>query len=194
MESKEMYKEVIAVTNRHLCRRPFLEQVKSVCRLKPRALVLREKDMEEEEYERLARQVLPICESYQVPCILHLFSDTAEKLHVDKIHLPLWKLQEKKGLEKAYSVIGASVHSVQEAQTAEKLGVSYIMTGHVFSTGCKPGLPPRGLEFLEEVCRAVKIPVYAIGGMELTEGCLKKVKEKGAAGMCVMSGFMNKSL
>lgn len=190
MGSNDMYQDIIAVTNRHLCRGSFLEQIQYVCGLKPRALVLREKDMKEEEYERLALQVIPISESFHVPCILHLFSDTAKKLQVDKIHLPLWKLQEKKGLEKAFSVIGASVHSVQEAQTAEKLGVSYIMAGHVFSTSCKPGLPPKGLNFLEEVCGAVRIPVYAIGGMELTESCLNIVKERGAAGMCVMSGLM----
>ena len=189
MESKEMYQNIIAVTNRHLCKRPFLEQIKSICRLTPRALVLREKDLEIEEYERLARQVLPICESYDVPCILHLFSETAEKLHMDKIHLPLWNLQEE-GRSNAFTVVGTSVHSVQEAKMAEKLGATYLMAGHVFSTDCKPGLPPRGLTFLEEVCEAVTIPVYAIGGMELTESCYRQVMETGAVGMCVMSGLM----
>ena len=37
--------------------------------------------------------------------------------------------------------------------------------GHIYATDCKQGLPPRGLDFLEEVCRAVDIPVWAIGGI-----------------------------
>lgn len=190
MGSNEFYQGIIAVTNRHLCSRPFLEQIESVCRLQPRALVLREKDMEEEEYQRLARLVLPICENFQIPCILHSFSDTAKKLHVDKIHLPLLKLQEQGRAEPEFSVIGTSVHSVQEARRAEELGATYVIAGHIFKTGCKPGVPPRGLDFLEEVCGAVSIPVYAIGGMLLTVSCLKEIKERGAAGMCVMSGLM----
>ena len=52
-----MYKDLIAVTNRHLCSRPFTEQITRVCQLHPRALILREKDLPEEEYFSLARQV-----------------------------------------------------------------------------------------------------------------------------------------
>ena len=37
--------------------------------------------------------------------------------------------------------------------------------GHVFATGCKPGLPGRGVELLAQVCQASPLPVYAIGGV-----------------------------
>ena len=36
---------IIAITNRHLCSRPFMEQLERVCKLHPHAIVLREKDM-----------------------------------------------------------------------------------------------------------------------------------------------------
>ena len=52
-----MYRDLIAVTNRHLCSRPFTEQITRVCKLHPKALILREKDLPEEEYFSLARQV-----------------------------------------------------------------------------------------------------------------------------------------
>ena len=58
--------KIIAVTNRSLCERPFLEQIKRVCETKPAALILREKDLPETEYEEMARQVLAICEEYGV--------------------------------------------------------------------------------------------------------------------------------
>lgn len=56
-----MYRDLIAVTNRHLCSRPFTEQITRVCKLHPKALILREKDLPEEEYFSLARQVKEIC-------------------------------------------------------------------------------------------------------------------------------------
>ena len=85
--------------------------------------------------------------------------------------------------------MGTSVHSPEEAALAEKLGASYVTAGHIFATDCKKGVPPRGLDFLENVCKSVKIPVYAIGG--ITRSNMHLALEKGAAGVCVMSGLMN---
>ena len=87
-----------------------------------------------------------------------------------------------------FAVKGCSCHSPEEAEEAESLGASYITAGHVFATDCKKGLPPRGLDFLEEVCHRVKIPVFAIGG--ISPGNIASVREAGAAGGCVMSGLM----
>ena len=48
------YGQVVAVTNRSLTERPFLEQIRRVCEMHPDALILREKDLSEKEYEELA--------------------------------------------------------------------------------------------------------------------------------------------
>ena len=40
---------------------------------------------------------------------------------------------------------------------AERLGATYVTAGHIFTTDCKKGLPPRGLDFLKNVCDAVTI-------------------------------------
>lgn len=86
--------------------------------------------------------------------------------------------------------IGASVHSVQEALRAEALGADSVTAGHIYETSCKEGLPPRGTEFLRAVCSAVRIPVYAIGGIRLEENQIRAVLGCGAAGVCIMSGMM----
>ena len=57
---------IIAVTNRHLCSRPFMEQLERICKLHPHAIVLREKDMPEAEYLSLARDVTALCKEYDV--------------------------------------------------------------------------------------------------------------------------------
>ena len=54
--------------------------------------------------------------------------------------------------------------------------------GHVYVTDCKKGLPPRGLEFLKEVCTKVTIPVYAIGGIHAGTGQIQEVMDCGASG------------
>lgn len=73
-----MYRDLIAVTNRHLCSRPFTEQITRVCKLHPKALILREKDLPEEEYFSLARQVKEICEQFKVPFIPHFIQPLRE--------------------------------------------------------------------------------------------------------------------
>ena len=72
--------KIIAVSNRKLCNRPFLEQIERVCKIHPEAVILREKDLTEEEYGTLAKEVMNICSRYQVSCILHNFWKTALEL------------------------------------------------------------------------------------------------------------------
>ena len=61
--------QVVAVTNRSLCHRPFLEQLEMVCQTHPAFIILREKDLPEQEYQELAAQVLDLCKNnpYQTP-------------------------------------------------------------------------------------------------------------------------------
>lgn len=181
--------DILCVTNRALCKEDFLARVEKVAANHPKGIILREKDLSEEEYKKLAEKVLQICNEQNVPCILHSFVDIASELGAENIHLPLQVLRgidEKK--KETFKQIGASCHSVEEAQEAEHSGCTYITAGHVFVTDCKKGLAPRGLEFLRNVCESVSIPVYAIGGINSEN--IDAVRKKGAAGACVMSGLM----
>lgn len=183
--------KIIAVSNRKLCIRPFLEQIERVCKIHPEAVILREKDLTEEEYGTLAKEVMNICSRYQVSCILHNFWKTALELGCTSVHLPLPILQKITDEEKKkFTKIGISIHSVEEAKEAEQLGASYLTAGHIYATDCKRGLPPRGLGFLKEVCREVSIPVYGIGGIKFDEEQWNDMKKGGAVGGCVMSGMM----
>lgn len=185
------FQNIITVTNRALCTRPFLEQVERICLLHPKALVLREKDLSEADYEALAKQVLSICEKYDVPCILHSFPDVVIRLQQDAIHLPLWKLKKMTDdTRHQFQTIGCSIHSVKEAMEASSLGATYLTAGHIFTTECKKGLPPRGLSFLKEVCAATSLPTYGIGGIHLDSSQMREVMEAGADGVCIMSEMM----
>lgn len=156
----------------------------------PKALILREKDLSEAEYEELASEVLEICAEYQVPCMLHTYVNVARKLKYPYIHLPLFLLRENSGNLGDFLRVGSSVHSVREAVEAENAGATYLTAGHVYVTDCKKGLPPRGLDFLKEVCENVQIPVYAIGGIHAGTGQIAEVMSHGASGGCIMSEMM----
>ena len=61
--------KIIAVSNRKLCERSFLEQIERVCQMKPQAIILREKDLLEEEYRILSEEVLSVCKKYELSLI-----------------------------------------------------------------------------------------------------------------------------
>ena len=188
---------LLAVTNRHLSVHPYLEQIARICQTHPKGLILREKDLEAESYLALAAQVLDICHKYDVPCILHTFWKEAIALGCTSIHLPLPLLRRlsEKGILfspefTSFTVLGTSVHSVAEAREAEHLGVTYLTAGHIYVTDCKKGLAPRGLHFLQEVCKSVSVPVYGIGGIKFDPVQWQELQSAGATGGCIMSGMM----
>ena len=181
--------DILCVTNRKLCREDFLTRIERIAACRPAGIILREKDMTPEEYTELAAAVMEICEQHGVKCILHSFTDIAISLHAQAIHLPLHLLHEMTQEQKAhFKALGVSCHSVEDALEAQALGCTYITAGHVFETDCKKGLPGRGLEFLRNVCAAVDIPVYGIGGIAADNIAL--VREAGATGACLMSSLM----
>lgn len=193
---------LLAITNRHLCSDNFLEQIKKIISINldnnsknssllsnsKIKIVLREKDLSEEDYEYLAKKVLSICDSSNIECILHTYYNVAKRLNCGSIHLPLHILRENPDLAKSFSTIGVSIHSVNEAIEAQNLNAAYITAGHIFETDCKKGLSGRGLDFLHQVVDSVNIPVYAIGGINKSN--IDSVLENGAYGACIMSGLM----
>lgn len=186
----------IAVSNRKLCGFPLPVQVQRLGALaqdKPAALILREKDLSEMEYEALGWQVMASCREADITCIFHYYIEAARRLGGTRIHLPMSVFMEHSSRLEDFERVGVSIHSVEDALAACRLGASYLTFGHVFSTDCKPGLLPRGPEMLREVCAAVArhyplVSVYAIGGIcrENAQLCIAQ----GATGVCLMSEAM----
>jgi len=82
---------------------------------------------------------------------------------------------------------GVSAHDVEEAIAAENAGASYITVSPVFPTASKPGHPGLALDGLERICSAVRIPVFALGGLVPADigACLRA----GAYGVAGISLF-----
>jgi thiamine-phosphate pyrophosphorylase len=77
---------------------------------------------------------------------------------------------------------------VEEAIDAEELGANYLIAGHIFETECKQGLRSRGIEFVEKICKNVKIPVIAIGGIRPDN--IEEVLNTRVSGIAIMSYAM----
>lgn len=82
-------------------------------------------------------------------------------------------------------VVGASTNNVVEARAAEAAGASYIAVGDMFGTGSKEGTRSASPERLAEVKRAVRLPVFGIGGINVSN--VQQAIAAGADGVAVIS-------
>jgi thiamine-phosphate pyrophosphorylase len=110
--------------------------------------------------------------------------EAALRLGADGVHLG----RSDVGAERAVAeglLLGTSAASVEEAREGEAKGAAYVGAGPVSATPSKPDADPAiGLEGLAEICRAVSIPVVAIGGVDVSNAadCIRA----GAAGVAVI--------
>ncbi|MFR6370357.1 MAG: thiamine phosphate synthase [Phascolarctobacterium succinatutens] len=185
---------LITVTDSASCPRPLAEQIERLAKLlelRPQAVILRAKALDKAAYRTLALEVQQSCEAAGIPLILHSDWQLARELGVSMLHLPLALLRQISEYERAYFTwLSTSVHSVGEAQEAQELGATVLIAGHIYTTHCKAGLAPRGLGFLQAVCSAVSLPVYAIGGIGFDATQHAELQANGARGACVMSAYM----
>ena len=86
-------------------------------------------------------------------------------------------------------LIGASVHSADEARDAEQAGADWCVAGHVFETPSHPGEPRRENNFIPDVVAAVKVPVIAIGGIRPEH--VRSLVHRGAHGIAAIRGIWN---
>lgn len=185
---------LIAVTDSASCPRPLAEQIERLTKLtelRPQAVILRAKSLDKAAYRTLALQAQQSCKVTGIPLILHSDWQLARELGISMLHLPLALLRQISECKRThFTWLSTSVHGVGEAQEAQALGATVLIAGHIYTTQCKAGLAPRGLGFLQAVCNAVSLPVYAIGGIGFDAAQHAELQANGARGACVMSAYM----
>lgn len=118
--------------------------------------------------------------------------DLALAADLDGVHLPERSLPAAvaRGLLPAGALIGASVHSPEGAHDAAD-GADYLLVGTVYATPSHPGRTGSGPEGLARVRAAVRLPLFAIGGV--TPGRVPELRAAGAAGVAVLGGVWSAS-
>lgn len=122
----------------------------------------------------------------------------ADGVHLGETSIPLADalplLRKRPGIITAANnfYLGRSCHSIESALAAEHDGAHYIFFGPVFPTPSKAAFgPPQGLETLVKVCRSVRIPVLAVGGITLENA--RQCVQAGAAGIAAIRLFQEAS-
>ncbi len=199
------------VTDRKALASPDAASLLSVVRRAAAAGVdwiqIREKDLSDGALAALAREAVAAVRGFATRILVNGRFDVAVAAGAGSVHLggdalPLaevaaWCVRNVSGYVMAAPenallsspfLLGASCHSLAEAQAAERDGAHYILFGPVYATPSKVQFgTPQGLARLEEVCRVVRIPVLAIGGITLNNAheCLRA----GAAGIAAIRLF-----
>lgn len=113
------------------------------------------------------------------------FCVNADGVHLGQDDLPLKEARRILGKKK---IIGISTHNLEQAIEAERDGADYIGFGPVFRTITKDAGEPKGTDMLREVKTKVKIPVVAIGGINLKN--IRIVLDTGIDAVAVASAIL----
>lgn len=171
------------ITNRKLVKteKEYLRIIENISK-KVDYIILREKDLIDSDYEKL---YLKVKAKVKKECVLIINSNiyVYKKYNEKILHLSFIDfLKYKRDINEK---IGVSIHSLEEAQIAEKLGAAYVLASNIYETKCKSGKRGKGVEFIDELINHVRCPVIALGG--ITNENKEMVLNSGAAGIATMS-------
>lgn len=175
---------LLCITDRHAVSQGTLEDaLKELIHSGLHAVQVREKDMPDDAYRTLLFRIHENCEGIAVRLFVNMRVDIAREYGLG-LHLPdgsdIAAARETMGPDAS---IGVSVHSQDAARAAELSGASFVMFGPIFQTRSKTGSQPVGIDALSGVCKAVRLPVVAVGGItpDNAASCLEAGAEAVAA-------------
>lgn len=155
-------------------------------------LQLREKNLDFSSFLELARDIKKIADKYRVPYVINDNVDIAIACGADGVHVGQEDMDAKEvrktiGPDK---ILGVSAQTVEQAVNAENNGADYIGVGSVFPTSTKPDAETVSFETLRNICKAVSIPVVAIGGINKDNAI--KLAGTGIDGIAVVSAIFTR--
>ena len=182
-----------AVTDRHwLNGRTLYSQVEEALKGGATFIQLREKELDEEHFLEEAKEIKELCRRYQVPFVINdnveiALAVDADGVHVGQSDMEAGDVRTKLGPDK---MIGVSAQTVEQAVMAEQNGADYLGVGAVFPTGSKADALEVSHDTLKAICKAVKIPVIAIGG--ISKENILELSGSGVCGIAVISAIFAK--
>lgn len=168
----------------------FLRRTEEALRGGVTLLQLREKDRTTREYLSLAEKVHELTRRYGVPLLIDDRLDVAmamdaEGVHLGQSDLPIHMARRILGPDK---IVGATAKTVPQATEAYEQGADYLGVGAIYPTTTKVKTVLTSTDTLRDICKAVPIPVNAIGGLNKTN--IDVLCGIPIAGICVVSAIM----
>ncbi len=181
---------VYAVTDRAwLNGKTLEEQVEKAIQGGATLIQLREKQLHYDDFLEQAIKIKKITAQYHIPFIINDNVEIALAVDADGVHVGQKDMQANMVRKKLgeNKIIGVSVQTLEQALSAEKNGADYLGVGAVFSTSTKQDASEVSFETLQNICKAVSIPVVAIGGINIKN--IAKLKNSGIDGVAVVSAI-----
>ena len=179
-----------AITDRHWLNGQTLKsQVEKALKGGATMIQIREKDLNEKDFLLEAEELLALCRSYNVPFIVNDNVELAVKIGADGVHVGQSDMNARdvRALIGNDKILGVSTQTVEQALFAQECGADYLGVGAVFPTGSKGDAEVLDRKTLMDICKAVSIPVVAIGG--ITKDNVRELKGTGIAGISVISAI-----
>lgn len=179
-----------AVTDRSwLNGRTLYDQVEEALKGGVTFVQLREKNLDDTAFLQEAKEIKELCARFHVPFVINDNVDIAAEIDADGVHvgqsdMEAGDVRKKLGPDK---IIGVSAQTVEQALRAQAHGADYLGVGAVFPTGSKADAVEVSHDTVREICRAVDIPVIAIGG--ITRENVIELKGTGICGIAVISAI-----
>jgi thiamine-phosphate diphosphorylase len=154
-------------------------------------LQLRVKSLPPVDFLELAKDARTATRAHDCKLIIDDRIDIALACHADGVHLGQDDLPLSTGRAlMGEKIVGISTHNLDQAHAAERNGADYIGFGPMFGSATKvTGYEARGLEMLQQIRRAVKLPIVAIGG--ITEKNVREVWQAGADSAAIISDILH---
>ena len=168
----------------------FLYRVEQALKGGATLLQLREKNKSTREYIELAEKVHAIAKRYNVPLIIDDRVDVALAVDAEGVHLGAedMTIAQARKILGAEKIIGATAKTVPWALDVYGQGADYLGVGAIYPTTTKVRTVLTSTDTLRDICKAVPIPVNAIGG--LNKGNIDVLAGIPIAGICAVSAIM----
>jgi len=170
MENLHIIKGLYAVTPDEKDLFALSSKVESCIRGGARLIQYRSKGLSKTEQNKQAREIKMVCDRYKVPLIINDNVELCRIINANGVHLG----EDDDSLEKARLVLGPSkiigvscYNSIDRVRKAVDRGATYIALGACFPSKTKPHAPTASLDLIDLVLKNFKIPVVAIGGINL---------------------------
>ena len=184
--------KIYLVTDENSCNgKDFYKCIEESIKGGVKIVQLREKNISTKDFYEKALKVKEICKNYEILFIINDRLDIAQAVGADGVHLGQSDMPIEKAREilKDKFLIGATARNIEEAKKVELLGADYIGSGAIFGTSTKDNAKKLEMEDLKKIVNSVKIPVFAIGGININNVWI--LKNIGLQGVCSVSGILS---
>jgi thiamine-phosphate pyrophosphorylase len=156
------------ITDSYLSRNGIYSDVENAIKAGCRIVQYREKKKDTRTMIVEAKRIRQICENKALFLVndridVALLAD-ADGVHLGQNDMPYEFARKILGIK---SIIGITVHNINEAICAERAGFDYVGVAPIFDTDTKENIGnPVGIDMIKSIRNKVNLPIVAVGGIK----------------------------